>query len=150
MSKTTKTVTEPKPEAVEPVRDNTAVGMDLETCVQRLQAKNPNICFAWPNKESVRFKHNGWRPITLIAGGDGFKEVASMEDAECMTGVVLCIRDKAVDIRARQKDEDTRAKYNRISRQERNLATTVGGVNDALKEISGGGLTAKPLSEADD
>lgn len=146
-----KKTTEKPVESIEPIRDNTALGMDLERIVQKLQKKHEGkLCFAWPLRESVRFKHNGWRPITITESGDSFKEVDSMDDAECTSGTVLCVRNKEVDVMARSRDEDARRRANIAARQERNLATAVGGVNEALQQISGGGLTAKPLSDSDE
>lgn len=135
---------------VVPVRDNTA-GMDLEECIQTLQKKNPNLCFAWPSKESVRYHINGWQPIRVEKGGTSFREVPvdNLDDADQTTGTVLCIRTKEVDARARSKDEERRKKFNTQVRQNRNMASAAGGVGDAFQMLGGGGLTAKPLPDDD-
>lgn len=134
---------------VEPVRDNTA-GMDLEECIQSLQEKHPELRFAWPSKESVRFHVNGWQPIRITEGGTTFRKVPvdNLDDADQTTGTVLCMRPVEVDIRARAKDEARRKMFNEQVRQN-STSTGNSALGEAFSMMGGGGLKAKQLPDDD-
>lgn len=131
------------------IGDDKNLGLNQEQCIQKLQRANKDKVFAWASQESVRFANNGWYMIKLTDGGNSFKIVKSLDEADKTTGNVLAVRHIEVDRRCRAEDEARRIDSNRIARR---MAKGDHLASEFDKNLSGfGGIVrASPLSAQDE